>query len=63
MVAANPATEAPGFDVHVEMLQALRPELDVAWTTQAGPSIPAVETPNLSPRVMPHEQQQQEVAA
>ena len=38
LVAANPATDDPDFQTSSEMLQAIRPELDVAWTTRNGPS-------------------------
>lgn len=62
LVAANPAVEEPGFPMQVDMLQAMRPELDVAWTVRgAGAAMPgsnsdqSTETP-ISPRSMPHEQ-------
>lgn len=60
MVAKNPAAEAPGFEMSVEMLQAMRPELDVAWASNMGggtlPQADSGETP-VSPHGMPHEKQ------
>ena len=37
-MAANPATDNADFQTGTEMLQAIRPELDVAWTTRNAPS-------------------------
>ena len=43
LVAANSATEDQSFETSVEMLLAVRPELDIAWTTRNGPPGPAVQ--------------------
>ena len=60
LVASNPGVEVAGFEIQVEMLQAMRPELDVAWTVRSGGAPNLEET--LSPRtVMPHEQPHQQL--